>query len=58
MTNRKTLIPCVTVPELTFFHQRKGLLKVDQSVKMPWLSMGVACSYSPAPDITYSRVIR
>ena len=35
----------------TVFHKRKGILKIDQSVKMPWLrlSMGVACSYSSAP---------
>ena len=42
---------CVIGPELPFFHIRKGLLKIDQFVKMPWhrLSMGVACSYSSAP---------
>ena len=42
----------VTGPELPFFHKRKGILKIDLSVKMPWhgLSMGVACSYSWAPD--------
>ena len=41
----------VTGPELPFFHKRKGVLKIDQSVKMPWhkLSMGVACSCSSAP---------
>ena len=27
--------PCVTGPELPFFHKRKGILKIDQSVKMP-----------------------
>ena len=52
MTNQKTLIG-VTGPELPFFHKRKGVLKIDQSVKMPWhrLSMGVACSYSSAPGL-------
>ena len=46
MTNYKKLID-VTGPELSFFHKRKGILKTDQSVKMPWhrLSMEVACSY-------------
>ena len=45
---------CVTGPELTFFHKRKGVLKTDQSVRMPWhrLSMGVASSCSSAPDDT------
>ena len=44
---------CVTGPELPFFHKRKGVLKIDQSVKMPWhrLSMGVASSCSSVPDI-------
>ena len=41
--------PCVTWPELPFFHKRKGILKIDQSEKMPWHSMGVASSYSSAP---------
>ena len=42
---------CVTRPELPFFHRRKDILKIDQSVKRPErrLSMGVACSYSSAP---------
>ena len=42
----------VTVPELLFFRERKGVLKVDQSVKLSWcrLSAGVVCPYSPAPD--------
>ena len=42
---------CVTGPELPFFHKRKGVLKIDQSVKMPWhkLSMGIASSGSSAP---------
>ena len=42
---------CVTGPELPFFHKRKSVLKVDQSVKMKWhrLSMGVASSCSSAP---------
>ena len=46
---------CVTGPELPFFHKRKGVLKIDQSVKMPWhrLRMGVGSSCSPAPDSTY-----
>ena len=30
-TNRRH---CVTGPELPFFHKRKTILKVDQSVKM------------------------
>ena len=45
-TNRRH---CVTGQELPFFHKRKGVLKIDQSVKMPWLSMGVASSCSSAP---------
>ena len=28
--------PSVTGPELPFFHKRKGILKINQSVKMPW----------------------
>ena len=48
---------CVTGPELPFLLKRKGILKIssilkiDQSVKMPWqrLSMGIACSYLSAP---------
>ena len=42
----------VTEPELAFFHKRKGVLKIDQSVKMPWnrLSMESASSCSSAPD--------
>ena len=35
MTNQKTLRHCITGPELSFFHKRKGVLKIDQSVKMP-----------------------
>ena len=31
-TNRRQ---CVTGPELPFFHKRKAILKIDQSVKMP-----------------------
>ena len=48
---------CVTGPELPFFRKRKGVLKIDQSVKMPWhrLSVGVACSYSLAPGPTQCR---
>ena len=54
ITNHKTLVD-VTGPELPFFHKRKGVLKIDQSVKMPLhrLRMGVASSYSSAPDSTY-----
>ena len=50
ITNHKTLID-VTGPELLFFHKRKGVLKIDQSVKILWhrLSMGVASSCSSAP---------
>ena len=46
---------CVTGPVLSLFHERKGILKIDQSVKMPWhrLSMGVACSYSSGPDLLW-----
>ena len=29
---------CVTGPDLPFSHKRKGVLNIDQSVKMPWLS--------------------
>jgi len=43
--------------------KRKGTLKIDQCVKMPWytLSIGVVCAYSSAPgtpiiDQTFSRV--
>ena len=45
---------CVAGPALPFFHKRKGVLKIDQSVKTPWhrLSMGVASSCSSAPDDT------
>ena len=45
---------CVTGPELPLFHKTKVVLKIDQSVKMPWhrLSMGVASSCSSAPDTT------
>ena len=48
---------CVTGPGLHFFHKRKGILKIDQSVKMPWhgLSMEVACSYSSAFDAFYDQ---
>ena len=44
---------CVTGPELPFFSKRNHTLKIDQSVMIPWhwLSMGVACSYSLAPDL-------
>ena len=34
MTNHKKLID-VTGPELPFFHKRRGMLKIDYSVKMP-----------------------
>ena len=43
---------CVTGPELPFFHERKGILKIDQPVLKNAvtcrLSMRVACSYSSA----------
>ena len=44
---------CVTGPELPFFHKRKRVLKIDQSVKMPWhrISMGVASSCLSAPAV-------
>ena len=53
MTGDKKLVD-VTGPEVSFFHKRKGILKVDQSVNMPWhrLSIGVACSYLSAPGET------
>ena len=37
MTNHKTLndVTASLRPELPFFHKRKGVLKIDQSVKMP-----------------------
>ena len=41
----------VTGLELPFFHKRKGVPKIDQSVKMPWHSVGVASSCSAAPDV-------
>ena len=46
---------CVTGPELPFFHKRKSVLKIDQSVKMPWHrhSMGIASSCSSAPAYIY-----
>ena len=49
----------VTGPELPFFHKRKGVLKIDQSVKMPWhrLSMRVSSSCLSAPDLTQSRKV-
>ena len=47
----------VTGPELPFFHKRKGVLKIDQSVKMPWhrLSMGVSSSCSSAPGWCFGQ---
>ena len=44
----------VTGPELPFFHKIKGVLKLDQSVKMVWhsLSMGVLGSYSSIGSCT------
>ena len=43
----------VTGQEPPFFHKRNGVLKIDQSVKMPWhrLSMGVGSSWSSAPGL-------
>ena len=45
---------CVGGTEMPFFCKRKGILKIDQSVKKPWhrLRMGVARSYSLVPDST------
>ena len=59
MTNYKTLID-VTGPELPIFYKRKVILKIDQSVKMPWhrLSMGVAGSYSSAPAWTKTKPLQ
>ena len=41
----------ITGPELPFISWKKGLLKIDQSLKMSWRRprMGVACSYSTTP---------
>ena len=38
-----------------FFHKRNGVLKIDQSVKMPWhrLTMGVGSSCSSAPGMPH-----
>ena len=54
MINHKKLIDA-TESELLFFHERKGILKIDQSIKVPChrLSTGVAGSYSSAPGHTY-----
>ena len=59
MSNHKKLIG-VTGPELPFFHREKGVLKIDQSLKIPCdrFSMGVACSYSSAPGKTLSDCMR
>ena len=48
MTNHKEAIwhRWVTESELPFFHWRKGILKIDRSVKMSWFSMRVVCSYT------------
>ena len=35
MTNHKKVIDVTGSLELPFFHKRKGILKIDQSVKMP-----------------------
>ena len=45
----------VTGLELPFFHKRKGVLKIDQSVKMPWhrLSIRVTSSCWSAPEYVY-----
>ena len=55
---RHQLTSRVTGPELHFFHIRKGVLKIGQSVKMPChrLSMGVACSSLSAPVAVYHCV--
>ena len=45
MTNRKKTN---WTPELPLFHKRKGSLKTDRSVKMPWLK----CSYTSVPSVT------
>ena len=44
---------CVNGPVLAFFLKRKGVPKIDQSIKMPWhrLGMGVAGSSSSAPVV-------
>ena len=53
MTNHKILVD-VSGQGLPFFHKRKGILKIDQSIKMPWhrLSMEAASSYSSSPVAT------
>ena len=50
----------VTGPELSFFHKRKGILKMDQSVKTLWhkLSLGVVWPYSLAPDYFFLHARR
>ena len=49
---------CATGPELPFFHKRKGVLKIDHSVKMPWhrFNMGVASSCLSAPAGSYNTL--
>ena len=57
MTNHKKLIDVTASLDRSYlsFTKEKGILKIDQSVKMPWhrLSMGIACSYSLAPGTLY-----
>ena len=56
MTNHMKLIDVTSTASLNrncLSSTKKDILKLDQSVKMPWhtLSMGVACSHSSAPGI-------
>ena len=42
---------CVTGPELPFFHKRKSILKIDQSVKMPWHRLSTRVAWTNAEMI-------
>ena len=57
MTNHKKLID-VTGAGLPLFWKRKGILKIDHSVKMPRyrLSVGVACSNWSAPAVKKGQI--
>ena len=56
MTNNMKLTDFTSTASLDrncLYSTKKDIIKLDQSVKMPWhrLSMGVACSHSSAPGI-------
>ena len=59
MTNHRKLswCHCVTEPQMPFFHKRKGILKIDRSVKKEWqrISLGFVFSYSSAPDLDRTK---